>query len=199
MNALIVFLKKPIKGKVKTRIARDSSEEYALNAYRHIAQVSLNAISKFPNLFVFSDKYLESTDFEIPEHAQFFLQPTTGNLGDKMIACIEKVRALGYRNVGILGVDCPNVTLQILQDGYHSLSDFDISIGPSEDGGFYFLACQDQVDLYRLFEDVEWSTAKVFLKTCENAALINHRIFSCTKLYDIDFKSDYQRFLDQKK
>jgi glycosyltransferase A (GT-A) superfamily protein (DUF2064 family) len=67
-----------------------------------------------------------------------------------------------------------------------------IVIGPADDGGYYILGISRPHR--RLFDDVEWSTPRVFAQTLERAAELSLEVVTLPSWSDIDDASSLRRF-----
>ena len=67
----------------------------------------------------------------------------------------------------------------------------DVSIGPSEDGGYYLLAARA---LYPdLFRNMVWSTSEVVAVTLQRCAAAGLRVHRAPAWYDVDEAADLDR------
>jgi uncharacterized protein len=185
-NALIIFVRNPILGKVKTRLAATMGNEKALQVYIHLLQhtksITQNtAVTKF----VFYADYINDND--IWNGYEKKLQ--SGNdLGERMQNAFEKTFALGYKSVCIIGSDCYEITTEIINEAFENLTFCKTVIGPASDGGYYLLGMQTPIK--DLFSDIEWSTKNVFIETVNK---INTQGLTChllTWLNDVDEEKD---------
>ena len=66
------------------------------------------------------------------------------NLGERMEAAFRHVFDLGYKRVGIVGTDSPDLPLAYMEEAFSRLAEegVDAVFGPSDDGGYYLLALQ---------------------------------------------------------
>ena len=63
----------------------------------------------------------------------------------------------------VIGSDCPGVTAPLLRAAADALNDRRVVLGPANDGGYYLIGFREPVPF--LFEDMEWSTPRVFPET----------------------------------
>jgi rSAM/selenodomain-associated transferase 1 len=182
-NHLIVFVKNPVLGKVKTRLAAGIGNEYALQIYLKlldITRIASRATDCTRHVF-YSDEIETDAwdDDEFNKHVQ-----EGDELGQRMKNAFEKVFALGARKAVIIGSDCPLISSAILTEAFNSMNQTDTVIGPAKDGGYYLLGMKELHPF--LFENKEWSTDSVFEYTLidlmENR-LTYHRL---EKLSDLD-------------
>jgi uncharacterized protein len=185
-NALIIFVRNPILGKVKTRLAATIGNEKALQVYIHLLQHTKNiTVSTIATKFVFYAD--EINDNDIWNGYEKKLQ-SGNNLGERMENAFKELFAEDYKNICIIGSDCYELTTEIIEEAFEKLNSIDVVIGAAKDGGYYLLGMNNSTK--KLFSNVEWSTAKVFTQTMQ---LINQQKLSCfvlPVLNDIDEEKD---------
>ncbi len=193
-RALIIFIKNPELGRVKTRLASTLGNENALLVYKqllnHTHQISLEVDAK---KFLFYDTYIDRPDEWENEHFDKHLQQ--GNsLGDKMNHAISQT-LLKFKDVVIIGSDCFELTASIIQEAFHFLKKNDVVIGPAADGGYYLLAMNALHS--SLFENISWSTSQVLAQTIALCKKFNMTYSLLPTLSDVDVESDLNN--EQKK
>lgn len=182
---LIVFTRRPELGKVKTRLAKETSNEVALNVYSNLLTHTHN-ITK--NLEV--DKWVFYTDeieFEDLWDEGGFMKmiQSEGDLGQKMQTAFLKGFAAGYLEIVIIGSDLDTLTQEIIEDAFTEIKQQNV-LGPAEDGGYYLLGLNEpRVDV---FDNKEWGTDSVLRDTILNFE--NDEVFLLEELNDIDYLDD---------
>ena len=185
---LLLFVRNPELGKVKTRLAAAVGPEKALDIYirllRHTRQITQNLpVQKR----VYYADWVAENDKWPKEQYQKRLQPP-GDLGEKMEAAFAAAFAEGYASVVIIGSDCLQLTPAILQQAYHELTQHDVVIGPALDGGYYLLGMNR---LHReLFRNKRWSTAHVFPNTLQDIRTLQLSYALLPRLSDVDHVED---------
>ena len=194
-SALIIFVKNPVLGKVKTRLARTIGDEAALAAYHHLLSVTKEvAMGVACQKYIYYSDYLENDD--LWEGQGFTKQVQQGkDLGARMADAFKTVLG-NHDRVVIIGSDCGDLTSDVIDRAFISLQETDIVIGPSIDGGYYLLGMNQ--DYPQLFDSIAWSTDQVF-KTTLNRALSDHiSITELIELSDIDNETDWLRYRSKK-
>ena len=188
-EALIIFVKNPVIGKVKTRLAAKVGDEKALQIYLQLLEHTRSIVTS-----VVADKFIFYSD----THDNNDLWPNTifnkkkqygNNLGEKMLNAFNEMFETDYEKVSIIGSDCLELTAAIINQGFKDLESADVVIGPATDGGYYFLGMKKINPL--LFDDIDWSTSKVFEQTiavCNNEQLTYSLL---PILNDIDEETDW--------
>jgi len=156
---LIIFVKNPVAGKVKTRLAASLGNEKALDIYKQllaITRIAATAANCRKHLF-YSDK-VETDEWIEPTFSKYVQQ---GNaLGDRMRLALDTIFSAGGKRVIIIGSDCPQLTSTIIDDAFSMLNEKDVVVGPAKDGGYYLLGMKKPLPF--LFAEKEWSTDSVF-------------------------------------
>ena len=190
-NALIVFSRNPILGKVKTRIAKSCGNKKALEIYKKLIQINEKTISNFTEIktFIFFDENIDNQYYK----NEIYKEKQEGNtLGEKMLNAFKLVKKKGYKNIIIIGNDCPYITSLILKNAFEKLNKYDYVIGPTYDGGYYLLGMK-KINK-NLFIEKEWSTESVFEDTLKNIKKEDKKIFILEKLEDIDYYENWTTF-----
>ncbi len=188
-EALIIFVRHPELGKVKTRIAKTMGDENALTIYELLLQQTHAVTVDLP-----FDKYVYYTD-SIPEQdvwAQdsYHKKKQQGNtLGERMHNAFVEVFSKGYTAVQIIGSDCATLTGAIIQQGFSSLEKNDMVIGPSTDGGYYLLGMQKPIA--QVFTNKLWSTDTVLQQTITDIQQLSLSYSLLPALTDIDTEADW--------
>lgn len=191
---LIIFVKNPIAGKVKTRIARTVGDDEALRIYRILLEMA-----KATALGVDAERLLCYSDEVIEDDAWsplFFRKEkqADGDLGQRMAAAFARAFALGAEKALIVGSDCPDLSAAIVRQAYDALDAADVCMGPTLDGGYYLLGMKRPC--VALFEDVAWSTEKVADQTRQKVAAAGLKLAELPLLNDIDEEKDWRQWAE---
>ncbi len=190
-EALIVFLKIPQKGRVKTRLATDTDDDTALKVYKKLISLTFDRAAAYEK----ADVHLFFTgerggDEAIPE--RFFIHSQKGeNLGARMTNAFRKILGKGYSKVCIIGSDCPELESSHLGDAFSALDAVDVVVGPARDGGYYLLGMKK--DDTAVFGLERWSHADVFEQTMQIIKEKKLSYAQLRQLSDLDDITDYNR------
>ena len=101
-----------------------------------------------------------------------------------------KCFSLGFRNIVIIGTDCVMITEDDVETAFSLLSGggFEAVLGPATDGGYYLLGLCRKTNA--LFEDMQWSSARVFKETEKRLRENDLRHAVMRELTDIDEEKD---------
>jgi len=187
-KAVIIFVRKPVLGKVKTRLAASLGNDVALSVYKRLLQHTLEITQKVEaDKFVFYADEVDEVDMWSQEHYYKF-QQHNGQLGERMQQAFEQVFDKGYSKACIIGSDCYELSSSIIRDALDKLNDGAIVIGPAKDGGYYLLGMNK---LYpEVFQNKNWSTSTVFSDTIKTVEDLNLSYSILPTLSDIDEAED---------
>ncbi|MEE2754648.1 MAG: TIGR04282 family arsenosugar biosynthesis glycosyltransferase [Candidatus Latescibacterota bacterium] len=163
MTDIIVYLKNPAPGEVKTRLQTRYTPEQATRLYRAFIQDTIETAQS-----VEADRYfvaytptgceVEIADL-VPEG--WNLTPQIGaDLGNRMLGSLRSCITSGANKVVLIGTDIPSLPRSHLLSAINRLDKNDLVLGPAADGGFYLIGTR--ITLPEIFSGVTWSTNKVF-------------------------------------
>lgn len=190
---LLIFVKNPIAGTVKTRIARTVGDEQAVEIYRHLLAYTqqITQLLTCHRVVYYGDFINESDGWNGYARAQ----QTGHDLGERMLNAFREQLALGAGKAVIIGSDCLDITADHIERAFRALDAADVVIGPARDGGYYLLGMK-QLHPF-LFENMPWSQPELRQLT-ELAILQNDLTFErLDELADIDEWSDYEQHLER--
>jgi rSAM/selenodomain-associated transferase 1 len=190
-NLLLVFLKAPRTGTVKTRLLPALGPEMATELYRALAEAEVQATAPDPGAYARLFCYTpEDARGEIeawfPGEA-LWPQPF-GDLGARMAAAFAEGFRRGARRVAIIGTDVPWVSRETVGAAFSALETYDVAVGPSRDGGYYLLALRDSRPT--LFAGVAWSTPTVLETTLARADSAGLTVRTLEPMTDLDTLED---------
>ena len=157
--ALAIFCRAPQLGEVKTRLAATRGAAFALELYRAMLRDTFDlARALAPTVEGFAC-FTPAAAFE-GELNQLWsgahLPQNAGDLGARMLGCLGELRARGCGRVAVIGSDAPDLPLAILERAFELLSVQAVVIGPSADGGFYYLGASRALP-DEIFAGIIWS------------------------------------------
>jgi len=139
---LLLFAKAPIAGKVKTRLQSHCSAEQAAEIAKVLLEESIVKAKKFWPGTVYLSVALDM------EHD--FLQAMLKKYSIELVCC-----------------DAPHILADDLKRAYTLLSEKKPVLGPSDDGGYYFIGLDKPQAT--LFSNIEWGTSSVLMATLKAA------------------------------
>ncbi len=195
MDILLVFLKNPIPGKVKTRLARTVGDEEAVRIYRFLVERALRATAEAPvdRRWLFYAEGIPVNGATSGGGSMEQYHQCAGDLGQRMADAFGKAFAAGATRVVIIGSDCPELSSAHLRAAFDALGQSDLVIGPTLDGGYYLLGLNRFENA--LFEHIAWSTSEVFAQTLAVARQKGLTYCQLPTLADIDTEADWKAYL----
>ena len=188
-NALIIFIKNPEKGKVKTRLAETMGAERALNIYRALLNHTRRiTISLNVDRLLFYSAFIDRNDEWSESAFQKFLQKGE-DLGMRMHHAFTTALA-DHEKAVIIGSDCASLTTETIQKAFTQLDQHDFVIGPARDGGYYLLGMKEAHP--QLFTGISWSTDSVLPTTIDRIELLGKSYYCLPELSDIDYEEDWK-------
>jgi len=185
---LIIFVKNPIEGEVKTRLASSLGDEKALEVYQQLLKITAGVAEDVnAEKLVSYSKYVEESD-DFDETIFDKSVQKKGNLGEKMKHAFRDGFDEGFNRIVLIGSDCPEITQSLIDEAFIELSEADSVIGPSDDGGYYLIGLSRFMP--EIFDDVEWSTSSVFSSTITTLDDLEATYHVLKKLNDIDTEND---------
>ena len=183
---LIVMVKFPAAGRVKTRLARDIGRVAAAWWFRHSVRRLLRRLDD-PRwqiwLSVAPDTALGSAVW--PAHLPRISQGP-GGLGERMRAAFE---ALPKGRACLIGGDIPGVEKHHVAAAFAALGAREAVFGPATDGGFWLTGFRRSRPLPpRLFEGVRWSSAEALADSIATLNGQSHALVAA--LSDVDTAAD---------
>ncbi len=119
--------------------------------------------------------------------SDFLLLPQRGGkFGERLFFAAEDLFRCGFESVCLINSDSPTVPAACFTEAANALAKRGdrIAIGPSDDGGYYLIGLKQ---LHRrMFEEIDWSTDRVFAQAVERAAEIGVGIKLLPRGYDVD-------------
>jgi hypothetical protein len=192
MNHLLIFIKNPIKGRAKTRLAATVGDDEALRIYLELLKHTRNIAEKVDthrNLF-YSHFINENDEWN---NADFDKQlQIEGDLGEKMAAGFRATFEKGATKAVIVGSDCASLTKEIVDSAFAKLETHDFVIGPADDGGYYLLGMKAFTP--KIFQNIAWSTEAVFPQTVDFITNKNKTYALLPTLSDIDYEEDWVKY-----
>jgi uncharacterized protein len=185
-RTLVVMVKDPQAGRVKTRLARGIGAVGAVQFYRHTTRAVLSRVVSAREwrtvLAVSPDAAIQARAF--PFH-MYRTPQGRGDLGQRM----QRVMDRAPRGpVLIIGSDIPGITATHIRDGFKALGSNDAVLGPAPDGGYWLVGLKRFPRIPRAFQNVRWSSEFALADTRANLAGL--RVALIAELDDVDEAQD---------
>lgn len=193
-RTIALFVKPPIPGRVKTRLARDIGDEAACNIYLGLADHAIQQIqfSGIPLALFFEGEDISLLPDSWQQAAQICIPQQGQGLGDRMAAAFSRLFTDNVDQVVLVGSDIPGIDVAYLRHAFDLLAHQAMVIGPVLDGGYCLIGFNSKKFTYSLFRNIPWSTDQVFELTLQAATQAGLTIGLLPRLRDIDTIEDLQ-------
>ena len=183
---LVIMVKEPVAGRVKTRLARGIGTVAATAAYRAMVYPLVARLS--------CDRRWQTLLAVGPDFA----------CATRMLPCGTLRRPQGYGDLGrrlqfvfdqlprgpavVIGTDIPAIRADDIAAAFRALGSNDAVFGPSSDGGYWLVGMKRSPRVRRAFHGVRWSSEHALADTKAN--LKGSRIAHLRALDDVDTVQD---------
>jgi rSAM/selenodomain-associated transferase 1 len=206
MRVLGLFAKEPRPGRVKTRLAAESSADWAAQvaaAFLHDLVDRLAGVEA-RRMLVFSPPDAGAYFAELARDRFALAAQADGDLGRRLAVFFEDQLRTGADAVVVLGTDSPTVPLDHVEQAFRELERADVVLGPAVDGGYYLLGCAPHPSLLSsgkgargeglppLFAGIAWGTSRVLADTVARLADPAWRLAVLPPWYDVDTLDDWR-------
>lgn len=166
-GVLVMFVRAPRVGTVKSRLARTIGPVAAWRIYREMTATVLNRVAAdrrwSTRLAVTPDQYAGPSRFwpaAVPR-----LPQGAGDLGARMARALK---AFPHRPVLIIGSDIPDIGPDQIARAFTALETADYVFGPATDGGYWLVGASPRAPVAHLFDNVRWSSPHALADTLAN-------------------------------
>lgn len=206
MNHLIVFLREPVLGKVKTRLASQIGAAKALEIYRDLLFTTLSATMQcatFSKIHLYfseepSTSFLKVLTQRFGKNIFSVHSQRGDTLGERMTSALQEILMSPSEKGILIGTDTPFLTKEILLEAFDSISVNTVLFGPSLDGGYYLVGCCFPFH-DKLFMGVPWSSTDTLRENISVAINLGLETKKLIGMYDIDTRADFERYKRDKR
>lgn len=192
-DKLIIFVKAPRPGTVKTRLAKEIGETAALEAYRELVHRLIENLRDLSNVelrYTPDDAAEEIDGWRLVSWT--LAAQGGGDLGTRMQRAFEQSLKTDRKKAIVIGSDCPTITVSDIRQGFDKLAFHDAVLGPSRDGGYWLIGLKRAHP--KLFRNMKWSTATVFQETLNRMRRLNLTCAILPEKTDIDDAKSWERY-----
>jgi uncharacterized protein len=190
--AVAIMAKASVAGAVKTRLvpplSAEEAAEFNTSCLQDVAAAILAAAESAPIAgFAAYDPAGAEAFFRAVLPQRFgLLPPKAPTLGRSLLHASRDLFAEGWGMVCLVNSDSPDLPPAVLVEAVRQLQrpGDRVVLGPAEDGGYYLIGLKRAHA--RLFEDIDWSTERVFGQTLARAAEIGLESVVLPQWYDVD-------------
>ncbi len=189
-HTLGVFAKRPVPGAVKTRLAAETSPEWAASVAAAFLHDTLDRLATVEarRVLVFAPADVEPYFRELAR-GRFELTPqSNGDLGQRMATFFREQFEAGAARVVLVGTDCPTMPPEVVRLAFFQLEYADLLLGPAADGGYYLIGCRKPIP--GIFEGIAWGGPHVLHDTVARLPA-GYRLSLLATWYDVDTLADW--------
>lgn len=190
---LIVFTRVPQPGAVKTRLIPALGPGGAARLHHEMTVRTLAHAGAFARRrdVAVEVRYTGGSAADMARlygSDRTYLPQARGDLGARLVAAVGEAFAGGARSVVVIGADCPDLDVPVLDAAFTALTTTDLVLGPATDGGYYLLGLRRPAPA--LFQGIAWGTSSVLRQTVALARQIGLSINTLHQLQDVDEPED---------
>jgi rSAM/selenodomain-associated transferase 1 len=206
-NRLIVFTRCPELGRCKTRLIPTLGADGAVAIHEALVRRTMAWIGSALDEGIAVDVHYAGDDLERLRGlcgeavGRITFEPQNGeDLGRRMANAFDPAIHQSSK-VAMIGTDCPELDLELVQAAFRHLDETDLVLGPAVDGGYYLIALRRPAA--ELFQDIRWGGPTVLQETLERAQGLQMTFELLPTLADVDRPEDlddpaYQRPADRR-
>jgi rSAM/selenodomain-associated transferase 1 len=198
-TVVAIFVRNPVPGRVKTRLALNLGDEAACSLYRAMVEDSIATVTACGlTLFLFHDGQDEAG---LPPEwiavADAVFSQEGDSLGERMTAAFEQSFAVGATGVILIGSDIPGIDEGLLRDAADYVEGHDAVFAPAVDGGYCLVASRKDCFSRKIFQGIPWSSSQVLdmtIAACKEYGVSYHLLDHRQDIDTISDLSVYCRF-----
>ena len=191
-SSVILFVRSPERGKVKSRLAAAIGEEMALEIYKGCVLDIMETLKKgrYPfRIFFYPGNAKEKVTNWLGK--DFTYSPQKGSdIGKKMENAFVQSFSEGSERAVLIGSDIPDLPNSLIHRAFLSLDKSEAVLGPASDGGYYLIGFKKNSFLPYVFHGIPWSTPSVYQETIEVFRRSNYRVHILRQWNDVDTLDD---------
>ncbi|MDQ6633025.1 MAG: TIGR04282 family arsenosugar biosynthesis glycosyltransferase [Verrucomicrobiota bacterium] len=196
LQTLIIFLKAPRIGLVKTRLAQTIGPATARDAYKKLVETLLQNLAPLADVELRFAPDDAAAEIQLWKQKNWTMRPQgKGDLGQRLQAAFAQNFSIGTERVVIIGSDCPHVTAMDIESAWTALKTHDVVLGPARDGGYWLIGLRQLQPV--LLENISWSTETVLRETIQRAQKLFLKIYLLRELTDVDTEPEWREWNNQ--
>ncbi|VFQ45824.1 TIGR04282 family arsenosugar biosynthesis glycosyltransferase [Desulfoluna butyratoxydans] len=196
MPLIILFVKAPELGKVKTRLATRLGHATALALYRRFVETTLERLAPLgPIRIAYTPKSKKPLMEDwFPGHPD--MRPQRGaDLGERMKNALTEAFDDGHHRAVIIGGDIPDLPTNRIREAFHALEGHQMVLVPVSDGGYCLVGARKETLLAPVFDTMRWSCDTVTAETLKRAEAHGISLKRLDGWHDIDTADDFLAFV----
>jgi rSAM/selenodomain-associated transferase 1 len=201
MPSLVLFAKRPVLGRVKTRLVPPLMPQQVLELYEAFLSDQLRFVKTFRASGWAVEACLDGRWTPVGALADAAAGATLteqgpGDLGDRMLRTFARVTGAAPDPTVIIGADAPSLPRERVTKACRILEEDGetVVVSPAEDGGYVLIAMTSPRP--EVFAGVPWGGPEVMERTRAGAAGAGVRLTETAPWYDVDDARDLRRLYD---
>lgn len=190
---LIIFTRYPEPGKTKTRLIPALGSVGAANLQQQMTERTIFQVQELQKTTPISwEVRFAGGNYQLMQewlgcNLVYHIQGE-GDLGARMVRSLAQAFASGAAQVVIIGIDCPGINPDILNQAFEQLQTHDLTLGPATDGGYYLIGLRRLIP--ELFVNIDWGTSQVLQESVDIAENLKITLNYLPILADVDTPED---------
>jgi hypothetical protein len=181
-----IFVRTPVPGEVKTRLAPPLTPLEACELYRAFLAdlfVRLAKLKKVASTVFYTGSDEGALEGLLPARA-LLVRQDGDSLGERLVNAFRDLIDTDGTPACVIGSDSPDLPLAYIKRAFVKLKHKDVVLGPTLDGGYYLVGLKKSVP--EIFQDITWGGPDVLSDTLRRVDRLG---LSCGVLppwYDVD-------------
>jgi uncharacterized protein len=196
-DCIIMFMRAPKLGQVKTRLSLHLEQNLVLDLYRMFVLDTLDMVTPWASkTLIFVEPAAATADVaKWLGGDRNYIGQEGKDLGERMENAFSLVFSRGYHRAVLIGTDTPDLPGTVLAISLDRLQASDAVIGPSTDGGYYLIGLSGGRIPSGIFASKAWGSDTVYSDTVATLSESNCDFHVLPEWADIDQLQDLGRFL----
>lgn len=189
-NFVVMMVKRPTCGAVKSRLAADIGAGAATSVYRTMMYNSIRRLSRDPRWrFVLAITPDSAVGEPVWPQNILLIAQGSGDLGVRMQRIMNHMPP---GKVVIIGSDVAGMRPAHMAHAFKKLGNADVVFSPADDGGYSLVGLNRTPRILDIFNNVRWSSPHTLEDTLQN--LTSHKTNYIEELHDIDTGTDWKNW-----
>lgn len=214
----MIFMRFPEAGKTKTRLIPRLGAEGAAVLQRQMSEYTIAQVERLDRAVSLEIHYAGGTRQQMQDWLggdRVYRQQGEGDLGERLKAAFEVAFGDRVDCAIAIGIDCPDLSAELLNQAFEQLRFNDLVLGKAADGGYYLIGLRCLSDSQQhpqsqakdticnlewgqLFEGITWGTERVLAQTVTIAKKLGYAIAYLPLLHDVDYPEDLRVWENRK-
>jgi rSAM/selenodomain-associated transferase 1 len=166
-GCILFFVKYPLAGQVKTRLASAVGEGHTDQLYRYFVTDMLDMLADVDaEIIVCFDPFEGIKKYRQWIGGEFkYVAQAGSDIGCRMSNSLRWAFGAGYCRAIVIGSDIPDLPSSIVDGAIMELATNNAVVGPSSDGGYYLIGFNGGSFAGEVFDGISWSSGVEFDET----------------------------------